>query len=252
MASTPSTAAAGTPRASRAAASFASGEPLRDLAGRAVDRRVGHDGHDHAGRPVEGPRVVLLEDGAAAGVGPRLEDRDEAPVGVAGAQACDGGADRRGVVGEVVDHGDAALLAAKLLAALDAAVAREGGGAFGDGNAEGRHRRQRSQGVLDVEVAEERDRHAGLPALPFRSTSKLVPSGPAAMDRGAPGGCAVLPQAVAHDRTGRVRRRRLARPRGRRRPRWFRRGACRSRPSERRPSRARGRGRCRRGRTRRT
>src|ERR1051325_6714254 len=70
-------------------------------------------------RAAEGVDVAGLELLAHRGDRARLEQRPDAPAGVALARAVERGGDGRGMVGEVVDDGDAALDAAHFHAPLD-------------------------------------------------------------------------------------------------------------------------------------
>src|SRR5690606_34028713 len=97
------------------------GAGQRRLAG-GVD--VGED--DEVGGVEAGGEAV--EVGAHAAVAVGLEHGDEAPVGVAGARAGEGGADLGGVVAVVVDDHDVAGGAAHGEAPLDAAELGERGG----------------------------------------------------------------------------------------------------------------------------
>ena len=86
---------------------------FRDL----VEVRDGGD-HGEVGEG-EGFGEFVLEDGAASGVGARLEEDPEAAIRVFLAQALHSQLDGGGVVGEVIDHLDAVHLAAEFLAAGD-------------------------------------------------------------------------------------------------------------------------------------
>ncbi len=69
---------------------------------------------------IEARRIDVLEDGPHAGVGARLEHGDQSARGIKGTHGGDGLAHGRGVVGEVVHHGDPAPAPAHLLPAADA------------------------------------------------------------------------------------------------------------------------------------
>jgi hypothetical protein len=147
------------------------------------------------------------------------------------------------MVREVVDHGHAARLAADLLAALHATEAREGGRRLLDRDAESGRGGKRAERVLDVEAAVHRqhglrDRAAAAQDLEARAA---LGHSPTARHSGSPSAGRSRWRGTAPKATSRT-------PRGSRRdegpsPKPGR--ACGTQPS-----RARGRGRCRRGRTR--
>ena len=100
---------------------------------------AGAIGEDDAGGEAEAGDEVGCEDFAAEGVGAGLEDGPEAGRGVDGAEGAEGFADGGGVVGEVVDEGDAANYSTDFEAALDAFKVGKGGedGFLGDALSEG-------------------------------------------------------------------------------------------------------------------
>ena len=92
-------------------------------------------GEDYAVGEAEAGDEIVLQDLAAEGVGARLEDGPEARLGVDGAESAEGFADGGGVVGEVVDDGDAGDLGADFKPAFDAFEGGEGGLDGGERNA---------------------------------------------------------------------------------------------------------------------
>ena len=83
-------------------------------------------GHDDLVGSLETPGVGLLEDPPAGGVGSWLEHRPEPASGVSLPESRHGGADRRGVVGEVLHDEHSSGLAQRLHAAADPLEAVEG------------------------------------------------------------------------------------------------------------------------------
>ena len=70
--------------------------------------RVEEPGEHHRVRPAERGLICILEFPPLRGVAAGFEYRDHGSIGVLLARGVDGFADRRGVMGEVVDHRDAA------------------------------------------------------------------------------------------------------------------------------------------------
>ncbi|EAU67322.1 hypothetical protein STIAU_7050 [Stigmatella aurantiaca DW4/3-1] len=114
-------------------------------------------GHLEAGpgRAGEGVGIVLLVDVAAAGVGARLEEGPQPPLGVALADGGDRLPDGGGMVREVVHDQDAAGLTAHLLAALHPAEAGEPPGNLLEREPQPPRRGDDAQRVLHVVEARE-------------------------------------------------------------------------------------------------
>src|SRR5436305_411009 len=127
-------------------------EAVRGVAAAAVE----DGGEEHAVGAGEGLAVGLEEEAPSSGEAARLEERHQTMAGVALAQGVQGLLHRRGVVGEVVHHGDAARRAELVQAPPDTVETGEGGGHVRGGDAVPARRGPHGQGVRDVVPARQR------------------------------------------------------------------------------------------------
>jgi len=111
----------------------------------------GAEGHAIGAR--ESGRERVLEDAAARRVRAGLEERPQAPLGIARAERGDRAGDGGRVMGEIIDHGDPAALGNDLLSALHPAKGRECRDDAVDRDAHGVRERDDAGGVGDVHRA---------------------------------------------------------------------------------------------------